>query len=74
MMSKVKRLDTGKNNYFVHISQLKLTQPQWLIEDILEEESLIGLIGSSGSGKSFLAIDMACGMLLACCFTAEQQH
>lgn len=62
MMSKVKRLDTGKNNYFVHISQLKLTPPQWLIENILEEESLIGLIGRSGSGKSFLAIDMACSI------------
>ena len=62
MMSKVKRLDTSKGNFFVHISQLKLTQPQWLIEDILEEESLIGLIGSSGSGKSFLAIDMACSI------------
>lgn len=62
MMSEVKRLDKCKGNYFVHISQLKLTQPQWLIEDILEEESLIGLIGSSGSGKSFLAIDMACSI------------
>lgn len=61
-MSEVQRLDTIKNNYFVHISQLKLTPPQWLIEDILEEENLIGLIGSSGSGKSFLAIDMACSI------------
>ena len=61
-MSEVKRLDTIKNNYFVHISQLKLTPPQWLIEDILEEESLIGLIGSSGGGKSFIAIDMACSI------------
>ena len=61
-MSKVKPLETIENNYFVQISQLKLTQPHWLIEDILEEESLIGLIGSSGSGKSFLAIDMACSI------------
>ena len=61
-MSEIKRLDTIKKNYFVHISQFKLTPPQWLIEDILEEETLIGLIGSSGSGKSFLAIDMACSI------------
>lgn len=36
-----------------------ITCPQWIIKGILEDKSLGLLFGSSGSGKSYLAIDMA---------------
>lgn len=36
-----------------------ITCPQWIIKGVLEDKSLGLLFGSSGSGKSYLAIDMA---------------
>ena len=41
------------------ISDVELKDPEYLIDDILEEKSLIGLIGPSGSGKTFVALDIA---------------
>ena len=37
-----------------------LVMPKQLIEDYLPENSLVALIGESGAGKTFLALDMAC--------------
>ena len=51
-----------KQKYFVHISELTLKPPQWLVEGILERDCLVGLIGASGSGKSFVAVDLACSI------------
>lgn len=36
-----------------------LPEPQWLIESVMERDSLAVLWGASGSGKSFVALDMA---------------
>ena len=41
------------------ISDVELKDPEYLIDDVIEEKSLIGLIGPSGSGKTFVALDIA---------------
>ncbi|AII86741.1 putative AAA ATPase [Planktomarina temperata RCA23] len=41
------------------ISDVELKEPEYLIDDVIEEKSLIGLIGPSGSGKTFVALDIA---------------
>ena len=56
------RKNTSGQNFFTRISELELKPPQWLINDILEQGALIGLVGASGCGKSFLALDMACSI------------
>ena len=53
---------TIRHKYFTRIGDLKLKPPQWLIDDIIEQGALIGLVGASGCGKSFLAVDMACSI------------
>ena len=47
---------------FVKVSELELRPPEWLIEGLIEKSCLIGLVGASGCGKSFFAIDMACSI------------
>jgi len=44
---------------FLPISEIKLQPPEWLIEGVIEANTLCGLVGASYSGKSFLALDMA---------------
>ena len=41
------------------ISDVELKDPEYLIDDVIEEKSLIGLIGPSSSGKTFVALDIA---------------
>ncbi len=45
-----------------HIANIKLTAPQYLIDGLIEEQSLCQIFGDPGSGKSFMAIDMACSI------------
>ena len=54
----------NKKPLFVRLDQLKVQQPQWLIEGILEQDSLAIIFGASGTYKSFIAIDM--GLSVAC--------
>ncbi len=44
---------------FTHIDQLKIRKPEWLIEGLLEQDTLAMCFGSSGSGKTFLVLDLA---------------
>ena len=44
---------------FVRVSDLRHREPQWLVDDLLEESSLALFFGDPGCGKSFLAIDLA---------------
>ena len=37
----------------------EIKEPEWLIEDIIEKESVIDIYGAPKSGKSFISIDMA---------------
>jgi 5S rRNA maturation endonuclease (ribonuclease M5) len=39
--------------------EMELLRPSWIIKGILEDKSLGLLFGSSGSGKSYIAIDLA---------------
>lgn len=41
-------------------SALKPTKPDWLVKGILERNTLAAVIGESGSGKSFIVVDIAC--------------
>lgn len=41
------------------IDDLETTAPQWLIKGVLEMDSLVGVYGASGVGKSYIAFDMA---------------
>jgi hypothetical protein len=36
-----------------------IKEPEWIIKDILEKESVVDIYGAPKSGKSFIAIDMA---------------
>ena len=60
--------NTAGQNFFTRIGELKLKPPQWLINTIVEQGALIGLVGASGCGKSFLAIDMACSIASGAAF------
>jgi len=44
----------------VHVAEVAQREPpQWLIEDVLPKQDLAMLYGESGSGKSFVALDIA---------------
>jgi hypothetical protein len=45
---------------FVRADGLELKEIHWLIEDYIEADSLAQVFGDPGSGKSFVAIDLAC--------------
>jgi KaiC/GvpD/RAD55 family RecA-like ATPase len=45
-----------------HIANIELTAPQYLIEGLIEQQSLCQMFGEPGSGKSFMAIDAACSI------------
>ena len=45
-----------------HISDIRLEASKYLVSGLLEEQSLAQLFGDPGSGKSFLAIDIACAV------------
>ena len=46
----------------VRADQIKLTPIVWTIRDYLVAETLAGLVGASGAGKSFVALGMACAI------------
>ena len=45
---------------FTRADQVQFAPTQWLVEGWLVKNTLAGLVGASGGGKSFLAIDWAC--------------
>jgi hypothetical protein len=45
---------------FVRADQVAISPVDWLIEDWITKDCLAGLVGPSGSCKSFLAVDWAC--------------
>jgi len=40
----------------------QVTNPEWLIKDVCEKEALMCIFGKPKSGKSFIAISMACAI------------
>ena len=47
---------------FDHVMDISLEPPSWLIDGILPEASVAAIVAPSYSGKSFIAIDMACSI------------
>ncbi|QTX32861.1 AAA family ATPase [Aminithiophilus ramosus] len=45
--------------HLVPFGELEAREPQWLVEGLLEQDSLASAFGESGSGKSFFTLDMA---------------
>ena len=52
---------------FDFIGDIKITPTQWLIDEITAAHTFQSIVGASYSGKSLLAIDMACSV--AACFS-----
>lgn len=50
--------------YFQRIDEVmsEVKEPDWLIEDMFERESVMSIFGAAKSGKSFVAIAMACAV------------
>jgi hypothetical protein len=47
---------------FDHVLDISLEPPKWLIDGILPEYSMTALLAPSYTGKSYLAVDMACSI------------
>lgn len=45
-----------------HIANIELKPTEWLVENLIEKGSLSQIFGESGSGKSFVAIDLSCAI------------
>lgn len=50
---------------FVRADEVEVQPVDWLVEDWLARDSLAGLVGPSGSCKTFVAIDWACSIATA---------
>ena len=53
----------------VHISDMRFSEPEFLVDDLLETSALALAFGDPGCGKSFVAIDLAC-----CIATGHKFH
>ena len=47
---------------FDHVLDVSLDPPKWLIDGILPEYAMTALVAPSYTGKSYLAVDMACSV------------
>ena len=66
----VPQLPRSKDDFFLEPrSALKIRSLDWLIQGVVEKRTLAAIIGESGSGKSFLALDLA-----ACVQTGKPWH
>lgn len=61
--------DGRKPFEFVRVGDLEYAEPDWIVDGIIEASSLALIFGDPGSGKSFIAIDLA-----ACVATGTQFH
>ena len=53
---------TPQMQLFDHVIDVTLEPPKWLIEGILPEYAMTALVAPSYTGKSFVAVDMACAI------------
>jgi len=44
---------------FTHLDELRISKPDWLIDGLIERETLAMCFGAAGSGKTFAVLDMA---------------
>lgn len=56
----IPRPERGARPILTFAEDLECRAPDWLIPKLLEKDSLAAIFGAPGSGKSFVAIDLAC--------------
>ncbi len=61
--------ESPPEQFFTPFDEIPYTEPEWLIEGILECETMTEIYGESGGGKSFFAIDFG-----ACVATGKAWH
>ena len=54
--------DPNALTLFDHVADIDPSPPKWLIDDFLVEHSMAALVAPSYTGKSFLAVDIACSV------------
>ena len=54
---------------FTRVDQLQMTTPKWLVDGMIEEDALSMVFGKSGSGKTFVTLDIA-----LCVATGQAYH
>ena len=54
---------------FTHLDDLEISTPTWLINGLIEEDTLAMCFGAAGSGKTFAVLDMA-----LCVATGKTYH
>lgn len=59
---------------FVPLDQIEIKKPQWLIEDLLERDSLAIVFGASGTYKTFVVIDMALSVAMGKDYHGRNVH
>ena len=57
-----KRISPNALALFDHVLDIDLSPPKWLIEDMVPEYSMAAIVGASYTGKSYLAVDIACSV------------
>jgi hypothetical protein len=62
------------DNFFIVASDLEYRPPEYHITDLIETDALVVLFGDSATGKSFIAIDMACCVSTGNSFHGHQVH
>ena len=50
----------GLHPHFDFIADIKISPPEWLVDQVITGNILAAIVGVSYSGKSLLAIDMGC--------------
>ena len=62
---------TSSASLFDHVLDIELHPPQWLVKDMLIKHSLTALVGPSYSGKSYVAVDLACSVASGIAFNGQ---
>lgn len=57
---------------FVAVGDLDLSPPEFLVQDLIETDSLGVIFGEPGCGKSFLAVDLACSVATGIAFHGRE--
>jgi hypothetical protein len=57
----VPELERSKDGFYLHSrSELTIREPDWLVQEMFEHNTLCAIVGESGCGKSFVGVDLAC--------------
>ena len=54
----VDKIETGFR--LLRVGEIEVKPPKWMIKDFIEGDALVEVFGDPGSGKSFMAVDIAC--------------